>query len=212
MTHRILSALTLLAVALIGCKDNPVEPNENPNLLTNPGFMTSRTATEDITTGSVEPWMRGTGSPQIGAGLGCDTTHGFIQMWGNADLGESITQTLATPIRKGRTYTVTASVRWMNDNPANYTQHVKVRFVAFNQIPAADGHWKEDKPNVAVIGSVKTSDTSWKTLSTADWTADSDYTGFSINVENETPDDGTPYTVSWAHIDNVVLKEKSGAK
>jgi hypothetical protein len=211
MKHQILYALALLVVSTMGCsRDNPLTPQENPNLLANSEFRTSLTSIQDITTGSVESWARGTRSPQIAAGFGCgDTTRGYIQMWGNATLGESVTQTLATPIKKGRTYIVTACVKWWNDNPDNYTQHVKVRFVAFNQPPITSNHWQENKPNVAVIGSIKTSDTLWRTLSTAEWTADSDYTGFSMNVENETPDDGTPFTVSWGHIDNVTLREKS---
>ena len=39
--------------------------------------------TRDITTGSVESWERGTGTPQIATGFGCgDTTRGYLQMWG----------------------------------------------------------------------------------------------------------------------------------
>lgn len=206
--------LALLALGIIaaGCKDNPTEPTERfgQNVLTNGTFATTLTQGGTIVTGEeARPWGAAYGSPQIGAGFGCDSTKGYLQIWGNADLGECSHQYLATPIRKGKTYLLTACAQFMDDNPENYTRHVRVRFVAFNTIPAAGNlHWQHNPPNVSVIGTLTTTETKWKEFTVAEWTADADYAGFAINAENDTPDNNTPNTVSWVKVDNVLLREK----
>lgn len=221
--------LVLVVVALVGvvgCKDSPVSPDPgsgNPadtthhtdttevtdpaiktNLLVNSAFLTSNTSTRNLDATSAPPWITATGSPQIGAGLGADNTHGFMQMWGNAEQGESVMQALQTPIRKGKTYILTADVKFMHDNPANYNPFARVRFVAFNDVPGSYGRWQENKPNVSVIGAVQTSVEAWQNY-TVEWTADADYHSFAFNVEDDIVGDNS---ACWAHIDNVTLTEK----
>lgn len=215
---RSLAIAVLLAQAIAGCKDEPTPPSPptgggdsvvwGASLLTNGNFATPVTGTQDIDQRALPGWRVGSATPQICPLDACDGIKGALQMWGNATLGESVVQMLPTPIRKGHTYRVSACVMYMNDNPQNYTPHVKVRFVAFNSLPESSNFPQSDPPNVAVIGSLKTSSTSFTPMTTGEWVADADYAGFMINVENETPDDGTPNTVSWARIDDVKLQEK----
>lgn len=209
-TRIALTIAATLTLAILGCKDAPTTGGDSAwgaHMIVNGTFGNSLTGTQDIVPGSVAPWNAGTGSPQISPGDGCGD-RGFLQMWGNASVGESTVQQLATPIVKGHTYKITACVKFRDDNPENYTRHVKARFVAFDPPSSGSGRLEQNPPHASVIGSIKTSDTTWTTISTAEWTADANYSGFSINAENETPDDGTPYTVSWIRIDNVQLLEK----
>lgn len=204
--------LLVLGLTLFACDDSPTDPSESfgENIITNGSFATTLAAGGNIVTGSeASPWGAGYGTPQIGAGFGCDSTLGYLQIWGNADLGECAYQYLATPIRKGKTYRLTACAKFSDDNPDNYTKHARVRFVAFNTIPDAGNlHWPESRPNVAVIGSLTTTETTWKEFTLAEWTADADYSGIAINAENNTRDNSTANTVSWVKVDNVMLKEK----
>lgn len=202
-----------LAVMSVGCKDNPTD-NSNTygeNLITNGTFKTALTQGGNIEYGTeASPWYATYGSPQIGAGFGCDSTPGYLQMWGNLDLGECAYQNLATPIKKGKTYLLTACARFMDDNPENYTRYARARFVAFNTMPLnMNFHWKDNHPQVAVIGTLKTDKTEWKEFTVATWTADADYTGFAINAENDVHDNNTANTVSWLKVDNVSLREKT---
>lgn len=208
-------ALLALGIFMAGCvKHNPVDSPDQlgEDLITNGTFATTLQHGRNITTGEeAPPWLIGYGSPQIGAGNGCDAGLGYLQIWGNKDLGESAYQELEEPIRKGKTYILTACARFMDDNPANYTRHVRVRFVAVNTIPPgfAQVHWKANPTHIAVIGSLTTSDVNWKEFTLGEWTADANYRGFLINAENDTPDNNTPHTVSWVKVDNVSLREKN---
>jgi hypothetical protein len=205
--------LTLaLGILIVGCKDDPVDPpiQLGDNIITNGSFATTLSQGGNIYTGyEAAPWNKSYGSPQIGAGFGCDSSLGYLQMWGNADLGECAYQHLAKPIIKGRTYLLTAFARFMDDNPDNYTRSARVRFVAFNTAPAtSDRHWPAAPSNVAVIGSLTTGSTTWKQFTMATWTADADYANIAIDAENDTRDNNTANTVSWVKVDNVVMREK----
>ncbi|MBS1911462.1 MAG: hypothetical protein JST22_05715 [Bacteroidetes bacterium] len=215
MKKILVPAVLLTLVFITGCRDSPTGPTTvyvhdtvyscpHMNLLDAGDFLTSNPSVVDMDQSTIPPWLPATGTPQLGAGLGCDSTHGYIQMWGNSVDGESIMQHLRTPIQKGKTYVVTACIRFLKDNPANVSPFTRVRFMAFNQAPSTT-HWVEDRPNVAVIGSVTTSNETWQTYTLQDWVADSDYSGFAFNVEDDLVGDGS---ASWAKIDNVTLKEK----
>lgn len=212
------SAATLTMAVLAGCHDSPVDPpvhnngndsnktNAGANVLINGTFATSLASVEDVNNSNCQPWLPGTGTPQIGAGFGADSTHGYIAMWGNRDEGECLMQILPAPIKKGKTYILTASVRFWNDNPANYNPFTRVRFMAFNTAPSTYGRWAENRPGVAVIGNVQTSNESWAQYTLPEWTADADYAGFAFNVEDDIIGDGS---ACWAKIDNIVLREKA---
>jgi hypothetical protein len=192
MVRRYTFSLLAIGIIMAGCRDTPVGNANNlgDNIITNGSFATRMAQGGNIETGEeAAPWDAAYGSPQIGAGNGCDSTLGYLQMWGNADLGECSYQYLATPIIKGKTYLLTACAKFMDDNPENYTRQARVRFVAFNSMPSSSNfHWADNHPNVAVIGSLTTGDTKWKQFTVGEWTADADYRGIAINMENDTRD------------------------
>ncbi|MBS1912241.1 MAG: hypothetical protein JST22_09675 [Bacteroidetes bacterium] len=212
MQRNLVLFIAVLAAIVVGCRDNPVTPpgQLGDELITNGAFTTTLSQGGNIVTGNeAAPWKAAYGSPQIGAGAGCDGRLGYLQMWGNYDLGECAYQTLATPIRKGHRYVLTAQARFMDDNPANYTRQARVRFVAYNTAPATENlHWHPSPGNVAVIGTLTTGETAWKQFNVGEWTADADYAAFAVNAENDTRDNDTPNTVSWVNVDNVSLREK----
>ena len=206
----VLSALLLLPLLLlvIACEESPVCPEEQhvdtTNLIANPTFFTTNEFGQNLDNETAFPWRPAYGSPQHGAGVGCDSTHGFVQMWGNSTGGEAILQTLAAPIRKGKTYRVSVCMRFVRDNPNMRATTARLRFVGYNQAPNGIDRWADNAPGLAVIGAVETASQTWVTLESGRWTADADYSGFAINVENDLSGSNSE---SWAHVDNVTLRE-----
>jgi hypothetical protein len=74
----------------------------------------------------VAGWTAAFASPQLSATAGCGGGVGFVSMWGNQVVGEAIQQVLSAPLVPGRTYRLSACVRWLNNNPA-LPQYVRFR-------------------------------------------------------------------------------------
>jgi alpha-tubulin suppressor-like RCC1 family protein len=151
---------------------------------------------------SIANWSMLTQSPQVvesdgASGLGC------MQLWGNQVVGESIIQSLATPIVAGRTYRLSLSYRWLN-NSSILPQYVRFR------ITASTGPFAYPPAMGASIGiTPNTSSQSWTSWTTT-WTAPANATHISINPENDfTVNDGN--YVSWGRIDDICLRETGNA-
>ncbi|MBS1913755.1 MAG: hypothetical protein JST22_17340 [Bacteroidetes bacterium] len=211
--QRWIRTLLLAAAVASGCNKliTPTSPALGWDLITNGAFLPNDSLiahapeTPNLEEAMAPPWMPATGTPQLGTWKGKDSIPGVIEMWGSANIGEGVMQVLGTPIRKGHRYRVELDAEWYPQDPMNNIRHVIVRFLAFNTVPASSGHWQEKHPDVAVIGSITTGDSTWRHFTVPVWTADADYIGFGMNAENEVQENNTPYNHSWAFCDNVEL-------
>lgn len=174
-------------------------PSKNPfalsckcdnNLVKDGSFRTVTVTGSDIN-GNSPYWKKSSGTPQWSPTMGaCDS--GFVSMWGNKTVGESISQT-AVPFVPGKKYRITFNARFINQTgPAN--QFVRFRFYS-------GGILIGYSPNI--------SDTGWATYTVPDWIAPSPgNTAITIAPENDyTESDGNK--VSWGQIDNVCVQEVS---
>jgi hypothetical protein len=160
---------------------------------------------------AVSNWSSAFKSPQLSAGPGCGGNAGFVSMWGNQVVGEAVQQTLATPIVAGRTYRLSACVRWLNNSPT-LPQYVRFRVRASNgPLPS----YTTAATVIGVIGQTPSTpaptglgitSTNWTFVTLQNWTAPGNFNTITINPENAlTTND--PNAVSWGQIDNVCLQD-----
>ncbi len=209
--------LVFVALALCGCKEDPISHGldwSGSDLLANGEFRPApglADAPDIIGTSMLPGWKAATGTPQICTWAGFDGQAGFLRMWGAADTGESVSQTLAAGIRAGRRYRVAARIAWAPPSGEPSAPYATVRFLAFNTAPGT-AHWNPEPGNVAVIGELTIADSVWLPVSTALWTAETDYSGFAITVENQFRENNDPGNRSWAVVDDVRLIEVAAAQ
>jgi hypothetical protein len=187
----------------IGCDSDATDSTTfGANMVLNNGFNTTLSSSQHLDAQSSPPWDVAYGLPWIGAGFGADsTTRGYLYMWGSADDGTAVYETLSTPITKGHTYRITCKIRFDHENTTPYT---RVRFLAFN-VSGSGIPWEVSPQEIASIGEFTQSRVGvWDEFS-AEWTADADYTKLEIDCQNDNAGQGTE---SWARIDDVMLQEK----
>jgi hypothetical protein len=214
-TRRILLAVPFIlglvfVLSLIPFYSNAQVTSCPGNILKN-GDFTSFTAGGDLSSDSVKNWVPSSNTPQLAPELGCGNP-GFIRMWGNKVVGESISQT-GLPIKKGHSYKLSACVKWSNNNSA-LPQYVRANVRASNGIPGytATG---PTAPTIGIIGDLSNTppiappgiiSPSWMTVELPTWIATEDFNTITINPENNSSaDDGNQ--VSWLDLDNVCLVE-----
>lgn len=179
------------------------------NLIENSGF-TEGIVAGTMPLGKVSGWSKGYGNPVVVNEFGCDN-NGFIQLQGNKVSGDAIYQQLATPIKKGRVYELSACV---NVNiSAEGIDYAKIRVMAFNNdLPNTGVHPAPniDLGNLDVSGKLA----SWK-LQYPCWSvfvwhrfrASNDFDNILLAVENnENPLLGLNSIVD---LDNFCLREVS---
>lgn len=174
-------------------------PSKNPfalsckcdnNLVKDGSFRTVTVTGSDIN-GNSPYWKKSSGTPQWSPTMGaCDS--GFVSMWGNKTIGESISQP-NVPFVPGKKYRITFNARFINQTgPAN--SFVRFRFFS---------------GGLPIGYSQNITNTGWATYTLPDWIAPSPgSTAITIAPENDnTESDGTK--VSWGQIDNVCVQEVS---
>jgi hypothetical protein len=146
---------------------------------------------------AVDGWATASRDPQVVSARGCETP-GYVAMWGNKVVGEAIRQTLTHPLEVGKTYRLTACVRYANPSPAGPVR-LKAR--------ASRGALPSYTASSAVIGvTAPVSSMNWVQVTLPDWTASAgNLDTITLSVENEfAVNDGAK--TSWAHVDNVCLQ------
>jgi hypothetical protein len=161
------------------------------NLIQNSGFSTSLTSVSDLDGSNCTPWFPASGTPQIAAGNGPDGTRGYMQMWGNLDQHEAVAQILTNPVKAGDKLTVKMQIKFLHDNPSNYTPYTRVRV---NLVNTSTG-------NTVTIGLFTTSVESYQPFQ-ASWTSTGDFDEVYFHVEDDNT--GTN-SATWAHIDDLKL-------
>lgn len=172
----------IIAAERCACQNNVLQDGSFSNVSVMPGGS-------DITSSS-RPWTKGQYTPQWSPGDGC-CDRGFVSMWGNRTVGESIRQNGIT-ITAGKTYNVRFCARFPNTTgPSNPF----VRF-RFSLLPA----------NIVVSPTnLNITNTAWATYSFT-FTASTSATGIDIGVENNNMQDDGAF-VSWGQLDNVCIEE-----
>ena len=98
----------------------------------------------------------------------------------------TLAQELATPIRAGHTYTITISGSLSATiegcgKVVSSSSRMPVRFAAYNDsLKDFAFTWKESPGLFATIGGVNVGTKTWENYTTATWTADADYSGFVV--------------------------------
>jgi hypothetical protein len=151
---------------------------------------------------SVANWSLLTNTPQVVADT-CSGPQGAVQMWGNLVVGESIQQTLSTPIVAGRKYRVTVCYRWLDNGNPVLPKYVRFRLCATGAAPAA----YPPVSTYSVIGSTpNTSSTAWISHTFPTWTAPANATFLTINPENDSTTNHGDF-VSWGQIDDICIQD-----
>ena len=158
-------------------------------------------------------WNIAFATPQLVNTGGCNGNSGFVAMWGNQVVGEGIRQTVN--IQAGRTYKLSACVRWPNNNPT-LPQYVRFKVRASNG-PIAYTATAPTAPTIGIIGDPTNTpsipapgitSTAWTNITTATWIAPANFNTITINPENNNAiNNGN--AVSWGHITNLCLQEVS---
>jgi PKD repeat protein len=181
---------------------NAQQANSCPgNLITNGNFTNGLTP-GPMPTGAASNWSRAyNSSPDVTPTTGCADA-GYIGMWGNQAYGEGLQQQLSSgsQIVAGKTYIISLCARWTFD-PPKIPNHVRFRFRASNA--PLTSH---------VTGGVVMGMTPTITLQTWQnysfiWTATSNFSYVTINPENNQNLLNTPTQTSYAHLDNVCIRE-----
>ena len=178
------------------CK-NEVIRNGGFNLANVPGTMPS--------TGAVQYWTRGYGTPTVNN----DINEGFIEqgcikLSGNVNKGQAITQALEpnNKIIQGKHYVLSVAFRFKSTE--NSIDYAKIRAIAFNgNIYSNDGSHPSPSADVAIIGRCgKIHDCGdWSVIEFPVWTANKNFSNIAINAF--TNDDIN----SSVWIDNIALCE-----
>jgi hypothetical protein len=178
--------------------------SNNCTLIQDPNFVNVTTSGSDISSTST-PWKPGALSPQWTiAGGGCDGAGGYVQMWGNNMVGESMVQTLGSGgIVKGQRYNLSFCARLLASQNSLNPKHVRVRVIAYNTtapnratLPTASATLIYETPDIT--------STSWQNYSSCSWIADKNYTNIEVlPVNNSTLND--PNYISWAQLDNMQM-------
>jgi hypothetical protein len=160
------------------------------NLISDPGFLavTNSSGSSDISSTST-PWKIGDGTPQSTQIAGaCDK--GFVLMWGNNTVGESIMQNVTLP---AGAYTVKFNAQYRN-TPGAHNPYVKLRIASGS-----------NRSGTIVGTSTAISNTAWDGYSmTIVVPAISALCFFPVN--DNTQNDGS--YVSWIHLDNICIEKK----
>ena len=167
------------------------------NILADGGFENLTASGSNITAGST-PWKRNTNTPQWTPAAG-PCNKGYVQMWGNQTVGESIIQTGVTII-PGHKYSVKFTAKFFNPTATN--PFVRLKVSAFSGASAAYN------PADVVGVSQNISSTSWATYTLPIWTAPPTptLTGIQLHPENGSALNDGNY-VSWIQIDAICITE-----
>lgn len=165
--------------------------NCKSNLLKDPGFtnVTTYPGSSNISNTS-SPWTAADYTPQYSSLNGaCDK--GFVLMWGNNTVGESITQNVALPVG---TYTVKFNALYINTSgPHN----------PYVQLKIASG---SSRSGTGLVTSSNISSTTWGSY-TMTLTISSPTTSLCLYpVNGNTQNDGA--YVSWIQLDNICIEKK----
>lgn len=169
--------LTTIPIGKVDCKCEK-------NIVTDGGFenVTNYTASSNIAASST-PWKPNTLSPQWTPNGGA-CNKGYVQMWGNQAVFESIKQSVNIP---AGSYTVKATLKYLNVNPLAPVTRLKV--TAVNSPSAVS-------PNVTG---------SWVTYTFPLTVVSPGATSIVLQPENNsTLNDGN--YVSWIQIDNICIE------
>lgn len=166
--------------------------NCNNNLIKDPGFnnVTNSSGTSNISSTS-NPWKPSDGTPQSSNAMGaCD--NGFISMWGNEVVGETIFQNGLT-IPAG-TYTVRFNAKYLS-TPGAHNPYVKLRI--------GNGPIRTS-PVLVTSGNINAA--SW-TCYTMTFTTLSAISTLCLYPVNDNTQNNGSY-VSWIQLDNICIERK----
>ena len=169
------------------------------NILADGGFENLTASGSNITSAST-PWKPNTYTPQWTPVAG-PCNKGYVQMWGNQAVGESIIQTGVT-ILPGHKYSIKFTAKVFSPTATNPF----VRLKAFAFTGAVAPH---DITGPNVIGvSPNITNTGWATYTMPDWTAPltPTLTGVQLHPENASAVNDGNY-VSWIQIDAICITE-----
>lgn len=179
-----------------------VETKCKNGLLVNGAFTDGLVAGNLGSPGAATGWSTASASPQVVTTMGA-LDIGYMQMWGNKVVGESIQQVLGgAGFVAGKSYRLKAWVRWPNNNP-NLPQYVKFRFRA-SAGAATYGVAAANTSEIGVTGVITS--TAWTQVTLPLWTAPFACNTLTINPENEFSIDDGAY-VSWGQIDDICIQE-----
>lgn len=169
--------------------------NCEKNFLKDGGFKTVTSVGSDILATS-PIWKPLTRSPQHTKIMGaCDS--GFVSMWGNKTVGESISQT-GISLQKGKCYTVKFNARFV-DQTGKQNPYVQLAVQGFN------GSVNPFPLTSAATVSAPISNTAWASYSIT-FTANNNFNSIALfPVNGNAQNDGS--FVSWIQLDNVCLQE-----
>lgn len=166
----------------------------NNSILKDWSFQSLSASGSNITSSST-PWLKGANTPQWTPAMGaCDK--GYVSMWGNKTVGESIHQNLSSPLVSGKTYKIKFSARFINPSSSPST-FVRLKVIAGNTPPSYDG---------AGVVSTNISSTTWATYNTTANIVGSGQTYITLHPENDYTQNDGKY-VSWIQIDNICIEE-----
>ncbi|MGG9961655.1 hypothetical protein [Ferruginibacter sp. SUN106] len=171
-----------------------VDCNCNNNVLKDGGFekLSVITGGSDISASS-NPWQLNTYSPQWTNTSGA-CNKGFVSMWGNKVVGESIYQN-GLPFTPG-TYTVKFTARFAN--PTTISTLVRLKIWAFSG-SSPSGY------DASGFASLNITSTNWATYSMSITIAPGQ-TGIVLHPENDYNKNDGAY-VSWIQLDNICIEK-----
>ncbi len=219
--------LTAALMVFIASCDSLTGTGGEGNLLENWRFVPESSGTDSAAAiVGMAPWKLNVLGAAAFAEKGGDGKKGFVGLArikmvpGTATApviaSGAMRQELPTPIRAGQTYIITISGSLSATiaecgKVVSSSSMMPVRFAAYNDslsdLPSA---WKDSPGSFATIGEVKVVKKTWDNYTTATWTADADYSGFVVFLNEAGANRGLADGCDigdGVFLDNVILQE-----
>lgn len=152
---------------------------------------------------TVPGWNRGTNTPQYQPGTGYSSP-GFIYLWGNQAVSESIWQKVT--FEEGKRYKGCFAFRYTYSHPANPSKHIRFKLLASTSQPLNTPQCPSGTCTLITTSQTIVGSDGWQLHFFEGWIPDQDYHFLYITPENDQAIDGPQY-ISHGFIDDLCIEE-----
>lgn len=154
---------------------------------------------------TVDYWNRGTNTPQYKPGMGYSSP-GFIYLWGNQVVSESIWQKVN--FEEGKRYKGCFAFKYIYSHKTNPSKHIRFKLIASKSQPLNTPQCPSETCTVITTSQTIVESDGWQVHFFENWISDDDYYYLYITPENDQAIDGAEY-ISHGFIDDLCIEEDS---
>ena len=152
---------------------------------------------------SVPGWNKGTNTPQYQPGMGY-MTPGFIYLWGNQVVSESVWQKVY--FEEGKRYKGCFAFKYVYSHPANPSKHIRFKLLASKSQTLNTPQCPGETCTLITTSQTIVENDGWQLHFFENWIPDEDYYFLFITPENDETINGAEY-ISPGFIDDLCIEE-----